>query len=159
MKAPAGCLAHSRWPIMDSTRSRLVAASLLLAALAVFPPAQHRAAAQALDFGTCEYKGRPGHDGHGVILRFLTPEQAKRLIAKSQAIVHSTINLRYLENTRVIIGLPDGRQATALLPETMIAKPGDDVAFTGGHQTPGDPCSYIPNLVTRIIPPAGGDKP
>jgi len=86
----------------------------------------------------------------GVVVGFLTPEQAQWLLLSTQSARGMSVNPEYLANKRALVrigGGSTGPQVVALVPWGMDVKVGDHVHYAGLHVDPTVACQYIPNLI------------
>lgn len=110
---------------------------------------------------SCSLSLVPGSDGEGVVAGFLSPESAAALLTRTEASVGAKINPAFAQNLRASLSVKTGqgsRRVVALVPNGMIVKPGDRVAFTRGHRDMSLPCNYIPNLISTVAA-SGGQAP
>jgi DNA-binding transcriptional MerR regulator len=90
--------------------------------------------------------------GSGVVVRFLSPEEAASTLQRTQAHLGMTISPDYSLNKRAVVrrGVgPAGRGIIALVPLGMDVQVGDQVDIQGLQIDPSLPCHYIPNLIAR----------
>ncbi len=93
------------------------------------------------------------HPVQGVVVGFLDPDAATRLLQTTQAKTHMTINPDYVSNPRALVhvdGSPEKSRVVALVDKGLTVRIGDHVEFVGGHAD-AMPCHYIPNLIGRIL--------
>lgn len=86
----------------------------------------------------------------GIVVGFLTPEQAQWLLQNTQSRRGMLINPEYLANKRAVVRIgrgSSGPQVVALVPFGMEVKVGDTVHFTGLHVDPLMVCHYVPNVI------------
>jgi hypothetical protein len=90
--------------------------------------------------------------GSGVVVRFLSAQEAANLLRITEARLGITIDPDYRLNKRAVVrrGVgPVGPTITALVPLGMDVQVGDQVDMQGFQIDPSSPCHYIPNLVAR----------
>lgn len=90
--------------------------------------------------------------GSGVVVRFLSPEEAANLLRRTEAHLGVTISPDYRLDKRAVVreGVgPAGPVITALVPLGMDVQVGDHVDMQGFQIDPSSPCHYIPNLIAR----------
>jgi hypothetical protein len=108
--------------------------------------------APACNSGASGLQQQPQPLGSGVVLRFLSPEEAANLLRITEARLGVTINPNYRLDKRAVVrrGVgPAGPTITALVPLGMDVQVGDHVDMQGFQIDPSLPCHYIPNLIAR----------
>jgi hypothetical protein len=93
----------------------------------------------------------PAITGEGVVVKILDQAAAMALLARTENSMGAPINRRYVDNTRAVIQMADGRHATVHIPQDMSIAIGDRIAFQGSYRSPDEPCSYVPNQVIRKL--------
>ena len=86
----------------------------------------------------------------GIVVGFMTEEQAQWLLQNTQAQRGMAINPEFLSNKRALVrvgGGTSGPVVTALVPWGMEVRPGDPVHFIGLHVDPAMACHYVPNVI------------
>jgi len=91
----------------------------------------------------------PAMRGEGVVEKLLDPAEAMALLAQTEASTGAPINRAYVNNTRAVLRIANGREATVHVPPGMSVAVGDRVAYQGSYRSPDEACSYVPNLVIR----------
>lgn len=136
---------------------RLVMAAICFSIAAVlfavdFAPSVLEKSAPACNSSASGLPRRPRPLGGGVVVRFLSPEEAANLLRITEARLGMTIDPDYSLNKRAVVRRGVGPAAptiVALVPLGMDVQVGDPVDMQGFQLDPSLPCHYIPNLVAR----------
>lgn len=125
-------------------------------ALAIFAAAPAQAFDSPFSGPVCPQRAGPIFlSGEGVVVGFLTRDQALALRVRMEFQLHAALNPDYLDNPRAVIetsrGDVSGREV-ALVPEGVTVRVGDRVAFDGAYWDPLSACRYMPNLIRPDAP-------
>lgn len=98
--------------------------------------------------------GSPRTSGHGTILGFQDPADARAGIPAREAQRGGAIDPHYLADLRVLVKQDDGIVDYFDVPEGVTAHVGDRVRLQGSYRSPTSTCSYIPHLAIPNDAPA-----
>lgn len=160
----------SLWSKAPAWRRTVIAACVLtlcaigLPFLAAAPPVQTDAKCQPPEATWCGIRPGPlSLDGSGRVLKILEAGETAQILRATAKCLHADVAPSYLPLTRAAVERSPGDKKPApvvvALPAGMTVQAGDTVEYRGAYTDSDRTCHYVPALVTRVLPPAGGATP